>query len=216
MIEDRSVQEVLGDCPKCGADCIDSPSGVVCLNGHGGVDPVPGPSLVPGESPDGADTRCPKCGAAVFDGVDGGYRVYECGTLRSWNVTHEKWSLFRHNACRLLEESVGVIHQLQAQVESLQQVQPSPEFSQFGDGPVSAYIPARPLPADLSQLRSRAEVWLEMARQSLAVVLYQDSHPEPDRLRRVYGPDMKRAVQQLADLREEVLLFIELQNAPRR
>ena len=63
MIEDRSVQEVLGDCPECGADCIDSPSGVVCLNGHGGVDPVPGPSLVPGESPDGADTRCPKCGA---------------------------------------------------------------------------------------------------------------------------------------------------------
>ena len=75
-------------------------------------------------------------------------------------------------------------------------------------------FPQRPVgPVALPQLRSKAQVWLEMARQSLAVVLHQDAHPEPDRLRRVYGPDMKRAVQQLADLREEVLLFIEQKRA---
>ena len=109
-----------------------------------------------------------------------------------------------------------VIHQLQAQVEAAKAPRAVLHQSAENEGPVSAYIPARPFPVDLFKLRSKAQVYLQMARQSLAVVLYQDAHPEPDRLRRVYGPDMKRAVQQLADLREEVLLFIELQKAPRR
>lgn len=107
-----------------------------------------------------------------------------------------------------------VIHQLQAQVEAAKAPRVVLHQSAENEGPVSAYIPARPRPMDLSKLRAKAQVWLEMARQSLAVVLHQDTHPEPDRLRRVYGPDMKRAVQQLADLREEVLLFIDLQMRP--
>lgn len=165
--------------------------------------------------------RCPGCGASFADVLpndDGLYEyvLYECGTItRPGRMGHD--SADRSRACELLEESVEVIHQLQAQVEASWRPRVVFHQSAENEGPVSAYIPQRPVvPATLPQLRSKAEVWLEMARQSLAVVLYQDDHPEPDRLRRVYGPDMKRAVQQLADLREEVLLFIELQNAPRR
>lgn len=28
-------------CPECGADVIDTLHGIVCLNGHGGIEPVP-------------------------------------------------------------------------------------------------------------------------------------------------------------------------------
>jgi len=69
MIEDRSVQDSLGACPECGADCVDSPSGVVCLNGHGGAEPV---------APKGHSERCPGCGASQADGVQD--IEYECGS----------------------------------------------------------------------------------------------------------------------------------------
>lgn len=207
MTKSKKTQDSLGACPECGADCVDSPSGVVCLNGHGGVDPV---------APGGHPERCPGCGASFVDTLPNDGALYECGTITSpGRMEHD--SAARSRACELLEESVEVIHQLQAQVEAAKAPRAVPHQSPENEGPVSAYIPQRPVvPAALPQLRSKAEVWLEMARQSLAVVLYQDAHPEPDRLRRVYGPDMKRAVQQLADLREEVLFFIDLVNAPRR
>lgn len=209
MTKNKKAQDSLGACPECGADCVDSPSGVVCLNGHGGVDPV---------APGGHPERCPGCGASFADALpndDGLFEcvLYECGTItRPGRMGHD--SATRSRACELLEESVEVIHQLQVQVEASQAPRAVPHQSPENEGPVSAYIPARPRPVDLFKLRSKAQVWLEMAHQSLAVVLHQDFHPEPDRLRRVYGPDMKRAVQQLADLREEVLLFIELQTRP--
>lgn len=168
-----------------------------------------------------ASERCPWCGASIETGEGSAYLQFECGSIIGRpnplpDNLAPSWVTTRSRACELLEESVEVIHQLQAQVEASQAPRAVPHQSAENEGPVSAYIPARPLPSDLFKLRSKAQVWLEMARQSLAVVLHQDAHPEPDRLRRVYGPDMKRAVQQLADLREEVLLFIELQNAPRR
>lgn len=169
-----------------------------------------------------APERCPGCGASIETGEGSACLQFECGSLTYHpnpspdNLT-PSWVTNRSRACELLEESVEVIHQLQAQVEAAKAPRAVPHQSPENGGPVSAYIPQRPVvPAALPQLRSKAEVWLEMARQSLAVVLYQDAHPEPDRLRRVYGPDMKRAVQQLADLREEVLFFIDLVNAPRR
>lgn len=169
-----------------------------------------------------APERCPWCGASLETGEGSACLQFECGSHITCcpnpcpdNLAPD-WVTTRSRACELLEESVEVIHQLQTQVEASQAPRVLFHQSAENEGPVSAYIPARPRPVDLPQLRAKAQVWLEMARQSLAVVLHQDAHPEPDRLRRVYGPDMKRAVQQLADLREEVLLFIELQNAPRR
>jgi len=163
--------------------------------------------------------RCPWCGASIETGEGSACLQFECGSLigrpnPSPDNLAPSWVTTRSRACELLEESVEVIHQLQAQVETSQAPRAVPHQSPENEGPVSAYVPARPLPVDLSKLRSKAQVCLEMACQSLAVVLHQDTHPEPDRLRRVYGPDMKRAVQQLADLREEVLLFIELQTRP--
>lgn len=199
MNKNKKAQDSLGACPECGADCVDSPSGVVCANGHGGVEPV---------APGGLPERCPGCGASFVEALPKDGALYECGTIAS------PGRVARSRACELLGESVEVIHQLQAQVEASWRPRVVFHQSAENEGPVSAYIPARPLPVDLSKLRSKAQVCLEMACQSLAVVLHQDTHPEPDRLRRVYGPDMKRAVQQLADLREEVLLFIELQTRP--
>lgn len=169
-----------------------------------------------------AQERCPWCGASIENGEGSACLQFECGSLigrpnPSPDNLAPSWVTTRSHACELLEESVEVIHQLQAQVESSQAPRAVPHHSPENEGPVSAYIPQRPVvPAALPQLRAKAQVWLEMAHQTLAVVLHQDAHPEPDRLRRVYGPDMKRAVQQLANLREEVLLFLELQNAPRR
>ena len=168
-----------------------------------------------------AQERCPWCGASIETGEGSAYLQFECGSIIGRPIPlpdnlAPSWVTTRSRACELLEESVEVIHQLQAQLEASQAPRLNLHQSAENEDPVSAYIPARPRPVDLFKLCSKAQVWLEMARQSLAVVLHQDAHPEPDRLRRVYGPDMKRAVQQLADLREEVLLFIELQNAPRR
>ena len=167
-----------------------------------------------------APERCPWCGASIETGEGSACLQFECGSLigrpnPSPDNLAPSWVTTRSRACELLEESVEVIHQLQAQVEASQAPRAVPHQSAENEGPVSVYIPQRPVgPVALPQLRAKAQVWLEMARQSLAVVLHQDTHPEPDRLRRVYGPDMKRAVQQLADLREEVLLFIELQTRP--
>jgi hypothetical protein len=36
----RFVPQVAGRCPMCGADCYETPSGIACKNGHGGIDPV--------------------------------------------------------------------------------------------------------------------------------------------------------------------------------
>ena len=166
-----------------------------------------------------AQERCPWCGASIETGEGSAYLQFECGSIIGRPIPlpdnlAPSWVTTRSRACELLEESVEVIHQLQAQVETSQAPRVVFHQSAENEGPVSAYIPQRPVgPVALPQLRSKAQVCLEMACQSLAVVLHQDTHPEPDRLRRVYGPDMKRAVQQLADLREEVLLFIEQKRA---
>ena len=165
-----------------------------------------------------AQERCPWCGASIETGEGSAYLQFECGSIIGRPIPlpdnlAPSWVTTRSRACELLEESVEVIHQLQAQLEASQAPRLNLHQSAENEGPVSAYIPARPRPVDLFKLRSKAQVCLEMACQSLAVVLHQDAHPEPDRLRRVYGPDMKRAVQQLADLREEVLLFIEQKRA---
>jgi len=138
MIEDRSVQEVLGDCPECGADCIDSPSGVVCLNGHGGVDPVPGPSLVPGESPDGADTRCPKCGAGWVtawatsqDALEGyGYTV----------EIQERAEAAEEKVQELEERAEAAEEKVQELEERLEDFHPAPRLTHLADSMKMEYF----------------------------------------------------------------------------
>ena len=194
--------DILGACSECGADCVDSPSGVVCMNGHGGVEPV---------APKGHPERCPGCGASFVEALPKDGALYECGTIAS------PGRVARSRACELLEESVEVIHQLQGELEALTTPPAVTHQSAENALPVRAYFPSRRIvPESLQKLRGKAQVFLGMASQAFSVVTHQDHHPEPDRLRLVYGPDMKRAVQQLADLREEVLLFIDLLQAPRR
>ena len=63
--------------------------------------------------------RCPGCGASFVDTLPNDGALYECGTITSpGRMGHD--SAARSHACELLEESVEVIHQLQAQVEASQ------------------------------------------------------------------------------------------------
>ena len=173
-----------------------------------------------GTSPakDGPDfTRCPKCGAAHGDSTSEVAHKFDCGTWAIYRPEGQAWEWQHSTACTLLVESVVYIHELEDELETMRKPPKVTHQSAENALPVKAYFPARPNPPEsLQKLRAKAEVFLGMASQAFSVVTHQDHHPDPDRLRRVYGPDMKRAVQQLADLREEVLLFIDLIQAPRR
>lgn len=163
--------------------------------------------------------RCPLCGAAQSEPAGPIAQKYDCHTWAILREATEDWEVQQSSACLLIAESVEYIHSLEKELETAKS--PPRHFHQSAEneGPVAAYIPVRPVVPDaLPKLRAKAQVYLGMMQQALAVVIHQDpaNSPEPDRLRRVYGPDMKRAVQQLADLREEVLFFIDLSNAPRR
>lgn len=161
-------------------------------------------------------TRCPKCGAAHGDSTSDIAHKFDCGTWAIYRPEDQAWEWQHSTACTLLVESVAYIHELEDELAAIKTppkvIHQSPENA----APVRAYFPANPLPVNLPKLRSKAGVYMSMAAQALAVVTVQEHHPDPERLRLVFGPDMKRAVQQLADLREEVLLFLELLDAPRR
>jgi hypothetical protein len=169
-----------------------------------------------------APERCPGCGASIQTVEGSSCLQFECGTLsyipgKSPENPAPSWVHTRSRACELLEESVEVIHQLQGELEALTTPPAVTHQSAENALPVRAYFTSRRMvPESLQKLRGKAQVFLGMASQAFSVVTHQDHHPEPERLRLVYGPDMKRAVQQLADLREEVLLFIDLLQAPRR
>lgn len=85
----------LGTCPVCGSACYNSPSGVVCLNGHGVVEPIPD------NSAQLALSTCPFCGAMPIPGLSGvtGSEVvqYRCGT-----VVAPPSQVGRGDTCRLV------------------------------------------------------------------------------------------------------------------
>lgn len=148
-----SAQDILGACPVCGAPCYECPSGVVCTNGHGGVEPV---------APGGLPERCPGCGAAFVDTLPMDGALYECGTIAS------PGRVARSRACELLEESVEVIHQLQGELEVLTTPPAVTHQSVENALPVRAYFPScPPVPESLQKLRAKAEVYLEMATRRL-------------------------------------------------
>ena len=116
--------DILGACPECGADCVDSPSGVVCMNGHGGVDPVPGPSLVPGESPDGADTRCPKCGA---------------GWVTAWAISQPELEGYGYTV-EIQERAEAAEEKVQELEERLEDFHPAPRLTHLADSMKMEYF----------------------------------------------------------------------------
>jgi len=40
IMPSKDMTEMVGKCPICSASVFKSPSGLVCTNGHGGIDPV--------------------------------------------------------------------------------------------------------------------------------------------------------------------------------
>ena len=72
-----------------------------------------------------AQERCPWCGASIETGEGSAYLQFECGSIIGRPIPlpdnlAPSWVTTRSRACELLEESVEVIHQLQAQVETSQ------------------------------------------------------------------------------------------------
>ena len=122
--------DILGACPECGADCVDSPSGVVCMNGHGGVEPV---------APRKTKAAAIEVGQLLDKALEIAKNAGDPGWVTAWAISQPELEGYGYTV-EIQERAEAAEEKVQELEELLEDFHPAPRLTHLADSMKMEYF----------------------------------------------------------------------------